>query len=716
MISLLLAAVVPLAAVDDTAPSGLGPLRAQAASAVRVDVHPQSFSGGWGLDVASVEVLGSPYLIAHGMGRPVPDAVAEVEIPEAGEWQAWVRTRNWVVGAPGRFRLVVDGREMRHVFGCGSTNWTWEAGDVVKLSKGPAVLALRDMSGFDGRCAGVVLAPVGAPAPVGALDVRGQAPAVTREFDFVVVGGGMPGCCAAVAAARAGIRTALVQDRPVLGGNASSEVRVWCAGEMRHPLVEELRGLFMNRNPLAAERDRTRLAALQREPNLSLYLSHRAFAVARDGPAISSVRAIDLAGSRVVAFRAKYFCDATGDGWIGYWAGADYSYGREARSSTGEPSAPERADRMVMGASVMWDSALANDDVAFSAPWAEPFAEDGAAVNGEWFWEYGHWRDMVGEDEAIRDRLLLAIYGAFSLAKKDPVNSRRILTTCPYVLGKRESRRLAGDWLLKEDDVIRKVQFEDAIATGTWSVDLHFPHPTVPYMAKNRHKCYGRFYIPYRATYSRNVPNLFMAGRCFSCTHAGLGPARVINTLSQIGVAVGTAAAMCVGKGCSPRDLFRNGHVRELQRRLGGDWPGNPDPEKVGWLYVDDESPGVDLDGDWILTHCLNGGMAGDVAHTSYGWKSNYAAYPLPVEKPGRYRLYGRIPYDWGYRDCASVASVTVSYEGRETSFQWRQQVNTGRWNAIGEVELGPGARLVVKAADWRNDIVVDGFALEPLR
>jgi len=211
------------------------------------------------------------------------------------------------------------------------------------------------------------------------------------------------------------------------------------------------------------------------------------------------------------------------------------------------------------------------------------------------------------------------------------------------------------------------------------------------------------------------VPNLFMAGRCFSCTHIGLGAARVINTLSQLGVAVGTAAAMCAEKDCSPREIFTKGLAHDLQRRIGGDWPGNPDPKHAFWLYVDDETPGVKLNGDWILTRCLNGGMSGDGAQTSYGWKSETAVYPLPVAKAGRYRLYGRIPYDWEYKDCSSVAIVTVDSDGRETAFRWQQQLNTGRWNALGEVDLAPGATLMVKAEEWKKNIVLDGFALEPL-
>ena len=232
--------------------------------------------------------------------------------------------------------------------------------------------------------------------------------------------------------------------------------------------------------------------------------------------------------------------------------------GREARAEFNEPAAPEKADRDTLGASLMGESALANTDVPFSAPWAEAHAQGVAAVNGEWNWEYGLHKDMTTQAEEVRDRLLLAIYGAFSLAKKDPVHARRMLVLCPFILGKRESRRLMGDYVYSERDVTERRIFPDAIAAGSWSVDLHYDDfkEGVDFLTTCRQPHYGRYYIPYRAIYSRNVPNLFMAGRCFSCTHVGLGGPRVINTLAQLGVAAGEAAALCRKYACTPRDIW----------------------------------------------------------------------------------------------------------------------------------------------------------------
>ena len=215
------------------------------ARAERVDVYANSFrEGGWKLDVQFMDVMGSPYLIAHGLGFLVPDAVATARMPSAGKWRVWVRTRKWVDGA-GFFKVLVNGAALPHVFGRGDSAWGWEDGGEVELAAGDAEIRLRDEDGFDGRCAGVVLTSAG-ERPEGAINVLDRKPEVSRTFDFVVVGGGLPGCCAAVAAARKGLKVALVQDRPVPGGNASGEVRVWSAGEIRYPLVNELRGKFMN--------------------------------------------------------------------------------------------------------------------------------------------------------------------------------------------------------------------------------------------------------------------------------------------------------------------------------------------------------------------------------------------------------------------------------------------------------------------------------------
>lgn len=689
------------------------------ASAARVDVHPQAFdAGGWKLDVQFMDIMGSPYLLAHGCGIRVTDAKAVAELPEAGKWRVWVRSRRWADGA-GAFKVSVNGRTLDKTFGVSQGEWDWEDGGVIEIgeSGGHVKVAVRleDLDGFDGRCAGIVFVK-GSLKPVGALKLDEANVAETIDVDFVVVGGGLPGCCAAVAAARRGLKVALVQDRPVLGGNASSEIRVWSGGEARYPLVRELRGWFMNRNVNMSLSDAHRMRKVEDERNIRLHVSTRAFGVEKsaDGGRVTAVKALDWRRNRVVRFRAPLFCDATGDGWIGYWAGADWRMGREAKSEYDEPMAPEKADGDTLGASLMWTSAEANTDMPFLAPWAEKWAQGEKAVEGEWFWEYGIHHDMISEGEWIRDRMLLAIYGAFSLAKKDPSNARRVLDFLPFVLGKRESRRILGDWVYSETDISGKREFDDAIASGSWSVDIHYSgrKEGVDFMSKNVHPIYGRYWIPYRTIYSRNVPNLFVAGRCFSCTHIGLGGPRVMNTLAQLGCAAGEAATLCKRYGIDPRDVYRGGHVRELQRQLGGDFPGNPDPSRVRWEYVDDEDDGVEFEGKWRAVFCCNGEQFGDKVHKPPEGPGR-AVYPLPVRNRGTYRLYGRVNYEWNVKVPSATAVAVVAGDVRHEFF-WNQTVKMGEWIALGEFDLHPGARLEIDLSRSRGTVIADVFAIEP--
>ena len=695
------------------------------ANAAEVKVYPQSFeAGGWGLDAQFMDVMGSPYLIAHGLGVRVLDAKARVAFPDAGEYRVWVRAKNWADGAPGRFRVLVNGKALGKEFGAGPREWAWEDGGVVTVEKGETTVALSDLTGFDGRCAGVVFMS-GADArecvpPVGSLKVDEANVAETVKADFVVVGGGMPGTCAAVAAARRGLKVALVQDRPVLGGNASGEIRVYCAGEAKHPLVRELRNYFMNRDVNMPWCDARRMRIVEDEENIELRLLTRAFGVEKNADGtIAAVKALDLKSNRVVRFEAPLFCDATGDGWVGYWAGADWRMGREAKSEFDESRAPETADGDTLGASIMWTSADANMAVPFSAPFAEPHAQGIVAVNGEWRWEYGIHRDMIAEGEEIRDRMLLAIYGAFSLAKKKPENANKVLNFCPYLIGKRESRRIMGDWVLSQKDVAGRTPFEDSIATGTWGIDLHYDghKPGVDFLSRNTFDNDGRFWIPYRSIYSRNVGNLFMVGRCFSCTHVGLGAPRVISTLSQLGVAAGEAAAMCRELGETPRGIYANGHVRRLQEILGGGFPGVPDRETAGWLIVDDESDGVKFGKGWRMFRNTNGGHLGLCSHSANakGAKAEPATYPLPVAEAGRYKLVGKGPYMWNAKPGSATAMEIVS-GGKAVAFTADQAQSTGEWVKFGEFDLEPGATLTIIPAKSKGHVVADGFALVPVQ
>ena len=713
-----------------SAVAGVFSLIAFADSVNRVNVYPQCFEcGGWKLDVQFMDIMGSPYLLAHGCGIRVLDATARVDVPDAGEWRVWVRSRKWTDGA-GAFKVRVGGSLLPRTFGVSQGEWAWEDGGTVQLGAGSVCIALVDQDGFDGRCAGIVLVKEGSgtSVPSGPLDIRTSEEDETVDADFVVVGGGLPGTCAAVAAARRGMKVALVQDRPVLGGNGSSEIRVWSAGESKYPLVRELRGWFMNRNPNMVLSDANRMRIVQDEKTLGLHLCTRVFAAETGDGRIVAAKALDWKRNRIVRFRAPLFCDATGDGWLGYFAGADWRMGREARNEFDESFAPEKADGQTLGASLMWTSDSANTDIPFSAPWAERHAQGVEAVRGEWNWEYGIRRDVIKEGEAVRDRLLLAIYGAFSLAKKNPVNSRLVLDNVPFLLGKRESRRLLGDWIYSEKDVTETRLFEDAIAAGSWSVDLHYDDfkPGVDFLTTCRQPHYGRYWIPYRSIYSRNIANLFMAGRCFSCTHVGLGGPRVINTLSQIGCAAGEAAAMCKARGCEPRDIWKKGLVRELQRNLGGDFPGNPDPATKDWIIVDDEMPGVVIGAKWKSIHNANGEQVGMSSHYppgGYGWRVDFTdntgvgdiTYPLPVKKAGNFRLLWRVPYMHSLKT-ESVTTLEIFSGGTVRSITVNQSIGTGTWQEAGEFELAPGATLKIIASKSRGVVIADGFALVPQR
>lgn len=688
-----------------------------AVSAARVDIYPQSFDpGGWKVDVQFMDVMGSPYLLAHGNGIRCLDATAVANIPEDGEWRVYVRSRKWVDGA-GSFRVKVGGKLLDNTFGVSQSEWAWEDGGTVKLAKGAVRVVLVDGDGFAGRCAGVVFVKDG-EAPVGALSIDNAKVDETIEVDFAVAGGGMPGVAAAVAAARRGVKTAIVQDRPVLGGNSSGEVRVWSAGEARYDLVREIRGWFMNGDGDMAVSDLNRHRIVQNEDNITMLLSTRVFAAEKnpDG-SIAAMKALDWKRNRVIRIKAKFFCDATGDGWLGYYAGADWRMGREAGKEFGEKYAPEKADNQTLGASLMWSSAEANTDMPFNAPWAEKYACGIKALEGGWNWEYGIRNNVIKEGEHVRDRLFLAVYGSFSLAKKDPFNSRKVLRNVPFILGKRESRRLMGDWILKESDVSEKRPFEDAIASGSWSIDLHYDDAIegVDFITTCRQPHFGRYYIPYRSIYSRNIPNLFMVGRCFSCTHVGLGSPRVVNTLSQLGVAAGEAVALCAKYGCSPRDIYAKGHYRELQNILGGEFPGRPDPRLKGWLIVDDETKGaVEFTGIWKQRHNPNGEQVGDM--TTFATKEAVSAvYKLPVAKAGRYALMMRVPYT-PYIEHPSTTVIDVFSGGEKRTFAVDQTVKMGFWRQLGVLELEKGATLTVNAAISTGTVIADGFAVVPVK
>ena len=562
-------------------------------------VEAESFAGkgGWLVDQQFVHEMGSPYLLAHGLGRPVAEAATTVSFPALGTYHVWVRTKNWVPGnweAPGRFQLAVDGALLPAVFGT-ETGWGWQAGGTIEIKNRQTTLALKDLTGFDGRCDAICFSigdtpPPNDPKPLQAWRDRQQGlpeiPAASGSYDVVVVGGGIAGCAAALAAERQGLKVALIHDRPVPGGNASSEVRVHVIGIVGKsgPILSGINtGHWPNGDALAIPDTEKRQRTLDAAKGIEQFLGWRAYAATVAGKLITSIDAKDIEKGTTRRFSAPVFIDCTGDGWIGYWAGAEFSYGRESSETFGESWAkhgelwsPKTPDNRVMGSSVLWNSRIAEQPVSFPAvPWAMAVAQDKVAVTGEWFWEYSaNDKHQVDDAEAIRDHLLQAIYGSFANAKKLPKYANQELLWVAYVAGKRESRRLMGDYIYTQKDVVAGTSFPDTVAEEVRAVDVHYQ-----VVEKNRAlKCdflseamflkTPRYYIPFRCLYSRNIGNLMMAGRCFSCSHVGLGGPRVMNTTGQMGVATGYAAALCKKYGATPREIYQN-HIKELRSLIG---------------------------------------------------------------------------------------------------------------------------------------------------
>lgn len=571
-------------------------------------VECESFSdpGGWVVDQQFMDKMGSPYLLAHGMGVAVKDASTVVNIPEKGTWNVYVRTYNWTSpwstkDGPGRFQIKLGKKTLKAVLGTKGNAWEWQYAGSVKLAAGNVILSLHDLTGFDGRCDAVFLSQDAVAPPDGGEELvrfRREAfgipdvPSEKANYDFVVIGGGISGMCAAVAAARQGLQVALVNDRPVLGGNNSSEIRVHLGGTIEvgpYPALGRMQREFGhsikgNAQPAENYEDWKKQSFIDNEPNVRLYAGYRAVRVTKNGSSIKSVVVQNIHTSGEILLEAPVFADCTGDGTIGYLAGADYRYGREARWEFGESLAPEEADSFVMGASVQWYSGEGRR--------AFPLFEYGLNFNdesvqrvtmGEWTWETGMLHDMTTDFEYVRDYGMAVIYSNWSYLKNRlGLYPDRSLEWVAYIAGKRESRRLIGDYIYKQDDIEKAVFHEDATFATTWSIDLHFPDPEnskyfpgEEFKTKTVHNRIFPAAVPYRCLYSRNVDNLFMAGRNISVTHVALGTTRVMRTCGMAGEVVGLAASVCHSRNAQPRDVYRYwfDDLRELMKK-GAAIPG----------------------------------------------------------------------------------------------------------------------------------------------
>ena len=554
------------------------------------------------MDQQSMDVMGSPYLMAHGMGIPVDDASTTLQFPRKGTYRLYVRTRNWTAPwsdkAAGLFQVLLNGKAIDFEFGHGGPEWNWVDAGFLEVDELQVEVSLHDLTGFNGRCDALYFTSKKKDFPPNSIAKMDQLKAelldlkaepIEQEFDFVVVGGGMAGTCAALSAARQGVKVALIQNRPVLGGNNSSEVRVHLGARINldpYPalgnLVNEIgptRG--GNARPKDYYEDDKKLKAVLNEPNISLFLNHHANQVKMSGDRITKVQAENLETGETLAFSAPLFADCTGDGTLGFLAGAEYMTGRESRDKFNETTAPDRGDDLTMGISVQWfsertDQPVDFPDITWGLPWDEK--KSFAITRGDWDWETGMGKDMINETEYIRDYGLLVVYSNWSYLKNhhtdlDTFRNEK-LQWVAYIGGKRESRRLVGDYILTENDLIDQNLLPDGTASTSWTIDLHYPDPEneelfngEAFRSIAKHIKIYPYPIPFRCLYSVNTENLMMAGRNISVSHVALGTVRLMRTCGMMGEVIGMAASVCKKQNATPREVYKR-HFSQLEKLM----------------------------------------------------------------------------------------------------------------------------------------------------
>ena len=406
---------------------------------------------------------------------------------------------------------------------------------------------------------------------------------ISYQADLCIVGGGMSGLCCGIAAARHGIRVILLQDRPVLGGNASSEIRMWIGGahgkdNREGGIIEEifLENFYQNPSLKYPLWDSVLYEKAKAEKNLTLLLNTACFDATMDGNRIVSVKAWQSCAETFHVISAKYFADCSGDSILAPLSGAKYMYGREAKSEFNETIPPEIADKKTMGMSCLFQIRETDHKVPFTPPaWAYTYETDADLPykdhdknNNFWWIELGGEWDCIHDTDRCRDELLKICYGVWDHMKNhgDHGVDNWEMEWIGFLPGKRESRRYVGKYIVTQNDVEAEGRFDDIVAYAGWSMDDHFPegfyytkgHPTIYHPAPQP---WG---LPLRCMISENIENLVFAGRNISVTHAALSSSRVMATCAILGQALGTAVAQAVTDGTTVERI----DIKKLQQTL----------------------------------------------------------------------------------------------------------------------------------------------------
>jgi hypothetical protein len=411
--------------------------------------------------------------------------------------------------------------------------------------------------------------------------------------DITIVGGGLSGVCGAIAAARLGRKVSLIQNRGVLGGNSSSEVRVWVAGATKHGVNRYAREtgimgeLFVEnqyRNPEGNPYlwDLLLMEKVKAEQNIQLFLNTEITSIAMNSnKTIKSVKGFMSGSETLLEFESGYFIDCTGDGLIGFLAGAEFNIGRESNNIYNESLAPIKADEDTLGSSLFFYTRDAGHPVKYIKPSFAKDITETSIVNNRiirkedngcayWWIEWGGELDVVHDNEKIRDELQSVVYGIWDYIKNSGKYDAENLTLdwIGSVPGKREYRRFKGGYVLKQQDIEEQTLFEDRIGFGGWSIDLHPASGMYNDSVGAKHSVAdGVYHIPYRILYSKDIDNLFFAGRDVSVSHVAFGTVRVMATCAIMGQAAGTAAAIASEKNITPASIYSD-YLKEYQQTL----------------------------------------------------------------------------------------------------------------------------------------------------